>query len=177
MTTSDDTPTGERVLVIGRPDRPAGAAARHLLARGLPVRLMTEAEPAGDARELQRLGADLVPGSLDRTGDLETALDGVRSLVLVLDHLDAGPAARLRRGKDIGRAAEAAGLRHVVFAASTGPEHHLVSCDLGTEVERYLRTLDLVSHRAATGHADGGDPRLLAQPAGRRAGARRPVPS
>ena len=143
MTTRDDIQTGGRVLVIGRPDRPAGAAVRHLLSRGLPVGLMTGAEPPADAQELQRLGADLVPGSLDRTRDLEAALDGVRSLVLVLDHLDAGPAARLRRGKDIGRAAEAAGLRHVVFAASTGPEHHLVSCDLGTEVERYLRTLDL----------------------------------
>jgi uncharacterized protein YbjT (DUF2867 family) len=143
MATSDDKHAGGDVVVIGRPDRQAGAAARRLLARGAAVRLLSGPASPAQIEELHDLGAEVLEGSLDDQRDLGRALAGAAGLFLVLDQTDAGPSGRLQRGRLIGRAARAAGIEHVVFASSTGPDHHLVSCDLGDEVESHLRSLGL----------------------------------
>ena len=130
------------VLVIGRADRQGGAVTRHLLAHGLPVRLWADAPDSQAALDLQRSGADLVVGSLDDS-DVERTLRGSGALFFVLDQPDAGPDVRLRRGRAVADAAKAAGVSRIVYATATAPDHHLVSCDVGSEVEAHLRSLDL----------------------------------
>jgi uncharacterized protein YbjT (DUF2867 family) len=56
----------------------------------------------------------------------------------VLEDPDTGPAERLRHGRNLIDAAETAGVGHVVFMAATGPDHHRLSCDVSSEVERHL---------------------------------------
>ncbi len=145
MPASGDDQKHDFVVVIGRADRQGGAVTRHLLAHGLPVRLWADAPASQAAQDLGRLGADLVNGSLDDP-DLERTLRGSDALFFVLDQPDAGPDLRLRRGRAVAEAARAAGVDRIVYVAATGPDHHLVSCDVSAKVEAHLRSL----HRRAT---------------------------
>jgi uncharacterized protein YbjT (DUF2867 family) len=129
--------------VVGAAGHQGGAAMRHLRALGAEARALFDER---DAR-LHRGGDWDEPGTVaagfDDKAALEKALRGAGSLILVLDDPDTGPAERLRRGRTIVDAAAAAGVGNVVFAASTGADHHRLSCDVSSETERYLRGLDL----------------------------------
>jgi uncharacterized protein YbjT (DUF2867 family) len=140
------------VLVIGGASRQGSAVAQRLREYGLPVRVLTDERSPGATEALSQLGAELVQGGLDDRASLDQALRGVKALFMVLDQTDAGPAARLRRGKAIGDAAKQAGVEHVVYSAGTGPDHHLRSCDIGGEIGRHLQGLGLplTSLRPAT---------------------------
>ncbi len=133
------------VYVVGAAGHQGGAALRHLRARGL------EAHALFDERDARRLRDPLwaEPATrlarFDDPASLERALRGAAALFLVLEHPDTGPAERLRHGKLIAAAAVRAGVGHIVFAAATGPDHHRLSCDVSSELERHLRKLDVVT--------------------------------
>ena len=131
------------VLVIGGAGHQGSSVVRRLRELGLPVRVLTDEPTSGEPQALRQLGVDLVHGSLDDRASLDQALEGVDALFLVLDQTDAGPSGRLRRGKAIGEAAKQAGVRHVVYSAGTGADHHLTACDQSRQIEDHLRRLDL----------------------------------
>jgi uncharacterized protein YbjT (DUF2867 family) len=137
------TTTQGSVLVIGGTGHQGAAVIRHLRERGVPVRALVDKSNAGDVRALQAAGVTPVYASLDDEQSLVRAMRSAAALFFVLDDVHAGPADRLRTGRAIGDAAAQAGIGHVVYSASTGPDHHINACDQSKEVERHLRELRL----------------------------------
>lgn len=113
------------------------------LAGQRPVRVLTDTPRSSHSEALEQLGIKLLHGSLDDRVSLDQALRGVETLFLVLDQTDAGPSGRRRRGEAIGDAAKRAGVRHVVYSASAGPDHHLLACDQSKQIEDHLRAIGL----------------------------------
>jgi uncharacterized protein YbjT (DUF2867 family) len=132
-----DTATGP-VYVVGAAGHQGGAAMRHLHALGVEAHALFD-ERDGRRRERRWEEPATRTAHFDEPAALEHALRGVSALVLVLEDPARGPAERLRHGRAIIDAAQAAGVGHLVFAAATGPDHHRLSCDVSAETERYLR--------------------------------------
>src|SRR5690349_8778156 len=65
------------VLVVGATGKQGGAAARHLLADGWPVRVLVRDTHAALAGELAAAGARLVRGDMGDTASLAAAMRGV----------------------------------------------------------------------------------------------------
>ncbi len=131
------------VLAIGGAGHQGSSVVRRLRELGLPVRVLTDEPTLGEPQALRERGVDLVHGNLDDRFSLDQALEGVDTLFIVLDQTDAGPSGRLRRGKAIGEAAKQAGVRHVVYSAGTGADHHLAACDQSRLIVDHLRRLGL----------------------------------
>jgi uncharacterized protein YbjT (DUF2867 family) len=129
------------VLVIGAEGHQGSAVLRHLGDLGLQAQVLPDGRGEGESHGLP--GHHAEPSSLDDKAALEEAFRGALGLFLVLDDPQAGPEERLRQGRTIADAAVAAGLRHVVYAAATGPDHHQVSCDRSGDVEDYFRSLQV----------------------------------
>ncbi len=130
------------MLIIGGA-RGVGDSLAMRLAGQRPVRVLTDGSSLSDSAALGQLGIELLHGSLDDRASLDQALRGVQALFLVLDQTDAGPSGRRRRGEAIGDAAKQAGVRHVVYSASAGPDHHLLACDQSKQIEDHLRVIGL----------------------------------
>jgi uncharacterized protein YbjT (DUF2867 family) len=126
------------VYVVGAAGHQGGAAMRHLRSLGVEAHALFD-ERDGRRRDRRWDDPATRAAHFDEPAALERALRGVSALVLVLEDPDTGPAERLRHGRAIIDAAQAAGVGHLVFAAATGPDHHRLSCDVSSETERYLR--------------------------------------
>jgi uncharacterized protein YbjT (DUF2867 family) len=137
---SDDRGT---VLVIGGAQHEGSAAVRHLRRRGLDVRVLLKHGEDEAATQLGEVGARPVLADPEDPAAVQRALEGVRSLVLVIDEADSGPRARLHEGRVVAEAAARADLGEVVYIAGSGTEHHQVSCDRSREIEERMHRLDL----------------------------------
>jgi uncharacterized protein YbjT (DUF2867 family) len=136
------TTTGP-VYVVGAAGHQGGSAFRHLRALGVETHALFDARDGRRLRDERWAGAATRLVRFDDPGSIEGALRGAGALILVLEDPDTGPAERLRHGQNILDATARAGVGHIVFAAATGPDYHRLSCDVSSETERYLRTLDL----------------------------------
>ena len=103
------------------------------------------------------------PTSTGRTRSRRRCVARARS-ILILEDPDTGPAERLRHGQNLVDAAAQAGVGHVVFAAATGPDHHRLSCDVSSEIARYVEQLRRAGDHPAAGDVHGGGAVVLAQP-------------
>jgi uncharacterized protein YbjT (DUF2867 family) len=130
------------VLIIGGAGGVGDSLAMRLAGQR-PVRVLTDDPTLSRPGALVQLGVEFLHGSLDDRASLDQALRGVETLFLVLDQTDAGPSGRRRRGGAIGDAAKQAGVRHVVYSASAGPDHHLLACDQSKQIEDHLRAIGL----------------------------------
>jgi uncharacterized protein YbjT (DUF2867 family) len=131
------------VLVVGGDELEGMAAVRGLRERGLPVRALLRAGEQGAAAKLQAAGAMTLYGDPEDRASVEHALEGVGSVVVVIDEAGSGPQARVREGRTVAEAARRAGVAQVVYIAGSGPDHHQVSCDRSVEIEEHLRALGL----------------------------------
>jgi uncharacterized protein YbjT (DUF2867 family) len=139
----DMTTTIGPVYVVGAAGHQGGAAIRHLRALGVEAHALFDQRDGRRLRDERWAGASTRLVRFDDPVSIEGALHGAGALILVLEDPDTGPAERLRHGQNFIDAAARAGVGHTVFAASTGPDHHRASCDVGSETERYLRRLEL----------------------------------
>jgi uncharacterized protein YbjT (DUF2867 family) len=131
--------TGEQgpVHVVGAAGHQGAAVLKHLRALGVEARALFGARDVRRNHERwSGQGASTV--RFDQPEELARTLRSASALVLILEDPDTGPAERLRHGQNLVDAAEAAGVGHVVFAAATGPDHHRLSCDVSSEIARYL---------------------------------------
>lgn len=128
------------VLVIGAAGHQGSAVLRHLGDRGLQTTVLLDGRGEGEARGLSWHRAP--SASLDDAAALDDAFRGADALFMVLDDPQSGPDDRLRHGRTIGDVAMRAGIRHIVYSAGTGPDHHRIACDRATEIETYLRSLN-----------------------------------
>uniref|UniRef100_A0A8C4SLN6 NmrA-like family domain-containing protein 1 n=1 Tax=Erpetoichthys calabaricus TaxID=27687 RepID=A0A8C4SLN6_ERPCA len=128
-----------------------GSVAKALLSDGsFHVRAVTRNPRKRAARELARLGAEVVKADLERPESLRVALGGASAIFLVTDYWELGDKEReVAQGKTVGDLAKKLGVRHVVFSGLedvsrlTGGRLQVSHFDGKGEVERHLRHIGL----------------------------------
>ena len=139
--------TQKIIAVTGATGQQGGAVARRLLAEGWHVRALTRDPAKPAAQALAALGAEVLPGDLDSRAELEAAFKGAEAVFSVQNYwLPAvGFDGEVRQGKLVVDAAQAAGVKHVVYS-SVGAAHrgegqkHFESKHL---IEQYLQASGL----------------------------------
>ncbi len=100
-------------LVTGATGKTGGQTVKHLLARGAKVRAIVR--NAEKAAPLKEQGVDLVVGDIGDAEVVAKAMKGIEGVMLTLPN---GPN-QLKWELDIIKAAEAAGVKHLVYMSST----------------------------------------------------------
>jgi uncharacterized protein YbjT (DUF2867 family) len=136
---------GQPVLVTGATGRQGGAALRHLLERGRPVRALTRRPDSPAARALAAAGVEIAAGDMEDRASLERAMRGVRGVYSVQDFWSVGAQREIRQGINVADAAAAAGVAHLVYSSVGGAERNsgIDHWQTKWEIERHIRALSL----------------------------------
>jgi uncharacterized protein YbjT (DUF2867 family) len=141
--------TGKNLIVVtGATGQQGGATAQELLARGHKVRAVTRKPDSPAARELAKLGAEIVAGDLDDAASLERALAGAWGVFAVQNTWEAGVEREEEQGKRIAEVARRKGVQHYVYT-SVGSAHRRTGIphfDNKWRVEEKVRALGFPSH-------------------------------
>lgn len=120
-------PASEKtVLVTGATGRQGGAVAARLLADGWRVRALTRDPDSAKAKAIKAAGAEVTAGDLDDRASLDAAAAGVYGVFSVhAGAYEGGPYGHdldheRRSAANIGAAAKAAGVAHLVHSSSIG---------------------------------------------------------
>jgi len=110
------------ILITGATGKQGGAVTKELLSKGYKVRAMTRKTDSEQAKELSKLGAEVVYGDLDNPQSLEEALDGCWGTFAVQNTWEAGVEKEEEQGK---RFAEIAKKKNIqfYFYTSVGSAH------------------------------------------------------
>src|SRR6185436_1176645 len=140
--------TKQRIVVFGATGRQGGAVARELLANGYPVRAVTRHPDGTAAKELARLGAEVVAGDLDDAESLKRAVSGAWGLFAVQNTWEAGVEKEEEQGKRLAKVAKDAGIQHVVYTSVGSAERKtgIPHFDNKARVEDEIRSLGFPSH-------------------------------
>lgn len=133
------------VLVVGATGQQGGAVARELLRRGHQVHGLTRNPDSRRAQALAAAGATMLRGDLDDPASLTAALDGVDGVFLMTSFWEHGYDGEVRHGRHMIEAAEAAGVRHLVYSSvgSADRETGIPHFDSKYDVEILLAASDL----------------------------------
>lgn len=119
------------IVVVGATGQQGRAVTAHLLADDWQVRAVTRDPGAPAARALAQAGAHLVSAEMDDVASLIAAAEGAHGLFSVQPTVGspgtpAGFAAddEVRWGRNVAEAAQAAGVRHLVYASLAGAGRH-----------------------------------------------------
>src|SRR5262245_47131018 len=137
----------ETIAVTGATGQQGGAVARKLLAEGWKVRALTRDANKPAAQKLKSLGAEILPGDMDKPAELAEAFKGVYGVFSVQNFWlpNVGFEGEVRQGKAVADAAKAAGVQHLVYS-SVGSAHrgmgqkHFESKWI---IEQYIHGLDI----------------------------------
>ena len=135
------------ILVTGATGRQGGATARELLARGHKVRAMTRRPDSHEAKDLQKLGAEIRAGDFDDAASLERAMAGAWGVFAMQNTWVAGVEREEEQGKRLAEVARRAGVHHYVYT-SVGSAHRRTGIphfDNKARVEEKVRTLGFPS--------------------------------
>jgi uncharacterized protein YbjT (DUF2867 family) len=134
------------ILVTGATGKQGGAVARHLLARGKQIRILTRDPSSAAAQKLAAAGAAVAHGDLDDRASLDRAVAGATAMFSVQDPWKHGVAGELRQGKALADAAKQAGVRHVVYASVGYADRPTAVAHFESKgtLERYMREAGLV---------------------------------
>ena len=112
------------IAVTGATGQQGGAVARKLLADGWKVKGLTRDPNKPAARELAKLGAEILPGDMESRPQLDAAFRGAHGVFSVQNFWlpNVGYEGEVQQGKNVADAAKAAGVRHLVFS-SVGAAH------------------------------------------------------
>ena len=133
------------IAVTGATGQQGGAVARKLLVDGWKVRALTRATGKPAAQELAALGAEIVPGDMEKRSELDAAFQGAYGVFSVQNFWlpTVGFEGEVRQGKNVADAAKAAGVKHLVYS-SVGAAHRgagLKHFDSKWIIEQYIHTL------------------------------------
>ena len=136
------------IVVTGATGHQGGATARELLAHGHRIRIVTRKPNSAAAKELARLGADVVAGDLDDSASLERALAGAWGTYAVQNTWEAGVEGEEQQGLRYAEVARRAGIQHYVYAsvASAHRQTGIPHFDNKRRVEERVRALGFPSH-------------------------------
>jgi uncharacterized protein YbjT (DUF2867 family) len=122
MTSSPDP--NRWVLVLGATGRQGGSTTRYLLSRGWTVHALVRDPTSPAARQVEALGATLVPGDLDDPDSVRAALAGAYGVFSVQTPLSQGGVpAEERHGLLIADLAAEIGVGHYVHSSVGGAEN------------------------------------------------------
>ncbi len=129
------------VLVTGATGQQGGALARHLLRHGFRVLALTRNPGSAQAKALEAMGAELVPGDFEDSASLESAARRADAVFAMATPFEAGIYAEVRHGLHLVDAARLAGVKHFVYSSVAGADSRtgVPHFDSKHEVERYLR--------------------------------------
>ena len=133
------------VLVTGATGNWGGALARVLLKKGHRVRALSRRTDSPAAQELRRLGAKIVVGDFEDVASLTRAARGVDAVFAMTTFVEGGPEGETRHGVNMVDAAEAAGVKHLIYSSVSDADrntgiHHFES---KFEVEKHIQERDL----------------------------------
>lgn len=117
-----------KILVTGATGQQGGAVARCLLSRGQKVRVLTRAPEK--ARNLDKLGAEVVAGDFDDGYTLERAVRGMDGVFLVGTPFEKGVDAEVDQGKAVVEACRDNGTPHLVYTS-------VCAADKGTGIPHF----------------------------------------
>ncbi|MEU8893348.1 NmrA/HSCARG family protein [Streptomyces sp. NPDC048442] len=124
-------PTDKTIVVTGATGLQGRAVTRHLLDGGWQVRALTRNPDGAPAKALAGAGAQIVCAEMEDISSLLDAAEGAYGLFSVQPTVGSpGTAAgfsaedEVRWGMNIAEAAQAAGIRHLVFSSVAGADRH-----------------------------------------------------
>ena len=131
------------VLVSGATGQQGGALARVLLDKGHRVRAFVRRPDSPEAKELERLGAELAEGNFEEPSTIEDAAGGMDGVFVVATPFEAGTEAETRHGIAAADAAKAAGVGHLVYSsvANADRDTGIPHFDSKREVEEHIERL------------------------------------
>ena len=131
------------VLVSGATGQQGGALARMLLKKGHSVRAFVRRPASPEARELERLGAELAEGNFEEPSTIEDAAKGMDAVFVVATPFEAGTEVETRHGIAAADAARAAGVSHLVYSSVAGANQDtgIPHFDSKRKVEEYIEGL------------------------------------
>ena len=136
---------GRTIAVLGATGRQGGQVIRHLLEGGWDVRAISRKPEGKKAATLNRQNVEVVQADLEDSKSLDTAFANAYGLFSMQAPHSGSIEIEIRQGKNAARAAERAGIRHVVYG-SGGPgddETGIEQWDAKIEVARGMRELGL----------------------------------
>ena len=150
------------IVVAGATGRQGGAVARRLLAGGWHVRALTRSAASKAASELASAGAEVVQADMGDRAALDVAMAGADGVYSVQNPATSGVEGEVLQGRNVADAAQAAGVRHVVYASAptaatdTGVgwwdsklaiEAHMRDLGLGLTVLRPVAFMELMTDK------------------------------
>src|SRR4028119_1137355 len=131
------------VLVSGATGQQGGALARVLLDKGHRVRAFVRRPDSPEAKELERLGAELAEGNFEEPSTIEDAARGMDAVFVVATPFEAGTEAETRHGIAAADAAKASGVGHLVYSsvANADRDTGIPHFDSKREVEEHIERL------------------------------------
>src|SRR5215217_7134904 len=133
------------VLVSGATGQQGGALARVLLHKGHNVRAFVRRPDSPEAKELERLGAELAVGDFEEHSTFEDAARGMDAAFVVATPFEAGTEAETRHGIAAADAAKAEGVEHLVYSsvADADKDTGIPHFDSKREVEKQIEGLGI----------------------------------
>jgi len=140
--------TEKKIAITGATGQQGGAIARELLAKNHKVRAITRHPESPKAKELQKLGAEVVAGDLDDQASLERAVAGAWGLFAVQNTWEAGVEREEEQGKRLAEVARRVGVQHLVYSsvASAHRKTGIPHFDNKARVEERIRSLGFPSY-------------------------------
>jgi uncharacterized protein YbjT (DUF2867 family) len=131
--------------VAGATGRQGGAVIRHLRSNGFAVRGITRDPDKPRAQELRSAGVDLARADLTDRASLDALFEGVTGVFSMATPFEAGMDAEVAQGRNLGDAAEAAGVQQYVYSSVGGADRDSGVPHFETKwaVEKHLRGLAL----------------------------------
>lgn len=132
------------ILVLGATGQQGGAVARELRSRGWKVRALVRQEDTAPAQRLASQGVSLARGDLDDPPSVAAAMRGVVGVFSVQTFMTAtGLGGEIRQGKTVAKAAQEAGVSHLVYSSVGGAERGSGIPHFETKwaIERYISAL------------------------------------
>src|SRR5918998_2670671 len=133
------------VLVSGATRQQGSALARVLLEKGHRVRAFVRRPDSPEAKELERLGAELTEGDLEEPSTIEGAARGMDAVFVVATPFEAGMEAETRHGIAAADAAKTAGVGHLVYSsvANANKDTGIPHFDSKRRVEEHIEDLGI----------------------------------
>ena len=133
------------IVVTGATGKQGGTVARELVRRGFRVKAITRDPSKPAARELAKLGAEVVRGDLDDPESLRPSLDGAYGVFSVQNFWETGYDREVAQGIALAELASEVGVEHFVYD-SVGSAHRetgLSHFESKWKIEERIRELDL----------------------------------
>ncbi|HLT87190.1 MAG TPA: NmrA/HSCARG family protein [Sphingobacterium sp.] len=108
------------ILVIGGTGTQGGSVARELLSQGKKVRILSRNPTSEPAKNIAKLGVELVQGDMTLPDTLKTALKDVTAVFSVQYADPADPSVEMNNARNLVNAAQEAGVSQVVHTSAAG---------------------------------------------------------